>query len=164
MVRKRGAKSGKRAVVALAGMALCAMTLGAPSAGAGSARVRVCRAPRLVGLTLSQAVERMGVAHCDGVHPREPDGSPAEAVTSTGRVIERQSPKPGAPASAVTVWLRPLCRQSGDPWPPTGEPFSRRGPTSLVSGRYLDGGPLRRRSSCRSGTPSPGTIVEAATA
>jgi hypothetical protein len=157
-VSKRIANGRNRAGVALVGMAVCAVTLGVPSAGAGTARGPICRAPRLVGLTLEQAVGQMNVAHCDGVHPREPDGSPAEAITSTQRVIERQSPEPGAPATAVTVWLRPLCRQSADPGPPPGEPFIRRGPTSLVSGLFLDGGPLRRRSSCRSGTPSPGTI------
>jgi hypothetical protein len=100
----------------------------------------------------------MNVAHCDGVYPREPDGSRAEAITSTQRIIERQSPKPGAPATAVTVWLRPLCRQSADPGPPPHEPFISRGPTSLISGLFLDGGPLARRGTCAKGTPSPGTI------
>lgn len=147
----RSANSSNRAGAVFASIAICAALLGGEIPGVGSAAEPICRAPRLVGLTLEQAVGQMGIAHCDGVNPREPDGRPAEAITSTERIIERQSPEPGAPATAVTVWLRALCRQSADPGPPAGEPFIRRGPTTLVSGLFLDGGPLRRRSSCRSG-------------
>jgi hypothetical protein len=59
----------------------------------------------------------------------------------------------------VTVWLKPLCFQSADPGPPAGEPLVKRGPTELVSGLFLAGGPLSRSPRCRSGTPSPGTIT-----
>jgi hypothetical protein len=155
---RRSANSSNRAGAVLASIVISVAFLGVESPGVGSAAEPICRAPRLVGLTLELAVGQMAVAHCNGVNPREPDGGPAEATTSIQRIIERQSPKPGAPATAVTVWLRALCWQSAEPGPPAGEPFIRRGPTTLVSGLFLDGGPLRRRSSCRSGTPSPGTI------
>ena len=35
----------------------------------------------------------------------------------------------------------------------------RRGKTELVSGLFLDGGPLRRRPRCRPGKPAAGTIT-----
>jgi hypothetical protein len=35
----------------------------------------------------------------------------------------------------------------------------KRGPTELISGLFLEGGPLRSSPHCRSGTPSPGTIT-----
>ncbi len=35
----------------------------------------------------------------------------------------------------------------------------KRGPTELVSGLFLDGGPLRHAPRCRSGTPWAGTIT-----
>jgi hypothetical protein len=64
----------------------------------------------------------------------------------------------GVPSAGAGTARGSACRRSAAPGPPHGEPFIRRGPTSLVSGLFLDGGPLRRHSSCRSGTPSPGTI------
>lgn len=161
MGKPTGPTSRSSAVIALLAIVVCAVATGGASTSAGAHTGPTCRAPRLVGLTLERAVRKMvTIPQCGGVHlnPREPDGSPAEAITSTQRVIQRQSPRPGALAGAVTVWLRPLCRQSADPGPPSGEPFVRRGPTSIVSGLFLDGGPLRRRSSCRSGSPSPGTV------
>lgn len=63
---------------------------------------------------------------------------------SPDRIIARQSPKPGAPAHVPSVWLEPRCDESADPGPPRGEPLITRGPTSLISGLYLDGGPLVR--------------------
>jgi hypothetical protein len=40
------------------------------------------------------------------------------------------------------VSLVPLCVQSALPGAPQGEPFVTAGPTELVSGLYLGGGPL----------------------
>lgn len=55
---------------------------------------------------------------------------------------------------------RYFCSQSADPGPPRGEPFVKYSrATELVSGLYLDGGPLRRSKRCRRGEPSPGTIT-----
>jgi hypothetical protein len=62
-----------------------------------------------------------------------------------------------ASAGAVNA-AGPACRQSAAPGPPPGEPFIKRGQTGLVSGLFLDGGPLERRGSCRPGTPGAGTI------
>jgi hypothetical protein len=56
-----------------------------------------------------------------------------------------------------------LCPVPAAPGPPRGEPFLRPGPTTLISGLYLVGGPLVRRAAprCSSivGTPSGGTIT-----
>lgn len=56
-----------------------------------------------------------------------------------------------------------LCSGSGDWGPPRKEPLRTPGPTRLISGLYLDGGPHRFRSAPRcsslSGTPSAGTIT-----
>jgi hypothetical protein len=55
------------------------------------------------------------------------------------------------------------CRGSADLGPPRGEPLRTPGPTELISGLYLDGGPLVVRSAPRcnslSGTAGAGTIT-----
>jgi hypothetical protein len=56
-----------------------------------------------------------------------------------------------------------LCSGSADWGPPSGEPLHTPGPTELISGLYLDGGPPRLRSARRcaslSGTSDAGTIT-----
>jgi hypothetical protein len=56
-----------------------------------------------------------------------------------------------------------LCSGSAEWGPPAGEPVRKPGPTELVSGLYLDGGPHRFRSASHcaslSGTPGAGTIT-----
>jgi hypothetical protein len=56
-----------------------------------------------------------------------------------------------------------LCSGSADWGPPSDEPLRTPGPTELISGLYLDGGPSRLRSAPRcsslSGTSSAGTIT-----
>ncbi len=48
----------------------------------------------------------------------------------------------------------------GAPGPPAGEPFLTVGPTELVSGLYLAGGPFEIFAGrCRQGTAEAGTIV-----
>jgi hypothetical protein len=56
------------------------------------------------------------------------------------------------------MFVKPLCAQPAVPGPPPGEPFVRRGPTELVSGLFLAGGPLRFSPRCRAGVPSPGAL------
>ncbi len=58
----------------------------------------------------------------------------------------------------IAVRLQRPCYRSADPGPPSGEPFVHRGRTSLISGLFLDGGPLRHLAHCRGGIPSPGTV------
>jgi len=86
--------------------------------------------------------------------------SPAEP--DPRQLVGRQSPAPGTRASAVTVWLRPLCHQSAAPGPALSGPTAMHGPTRLVVGLFLAGGPLRTSTSCRAASPYAGTITVSA--
>lgn len=121
--------------------------------------------PRLVGLSLSAARRRAARAGCK-VQAREAgSGQIVEKrlyARYAAQAVVRQIPRAdraGGVERMVTVWLRPLCHQSADPGPPAGEPFVKRGPTELISGLFLGGGPPRSSPRCRVGTPSPGTIT-----
>jgi hypothetical protein len=61
-----------------------------------------------------------------------------EAAVQT---VATQRPIAGRTAGVVTVWINPLCFRSALPGPPSGEPIVRTGPTRLVSGLFLVGGP-----------------------
>jgi len=78
-------------------------------------------------------------------------------------ILRRQAPRAGRYGTLVTLRVNPLCSGSAEWGPPRGEPFVTAGPTELISGLYLDGGPLRFRSAPRceslSGTPGAGTIT-----
>jgi hypothetical protein len=121
------------------------------------ARSSKCRVPRLTGLVVVAARERIAKAGC---HIRVL-GAPLERPDT--QTIRRQSARPGQLRHTVTVWVNRLCPGSADAGPPRGEPFLKPGPTELISGLYLDGGPLRLRSapSCSSisGTSGAGTIT-----
>ena len=69
-----------------------------------------------------------------------------EAAVQT---VTRQRPAPGRTANSVTVWANPLCDRSGLPGPPPGEPIVTAGPTRLVSGLFVEGGPLVLFSAAR---------------
>jgi hypothetical protein len=134
-----------------------------PANAATRSRVAACRhVPKLIGLSLSVARTRSAQAGCKlrvreagtGQVVEEPPYGPSAA-----QIITRQTPHAGSVGRIVTVWLKPLCDQSAEPGPPAHEPSVKRGPTELVSGLFLDGGPLRHAARCRSGTPSPGTIT-----
>ena len=134
-----------------------------PTSAATPRKAAAChRVPKLVGLSLSVARTRSAQTGCKlrvreagtGQVVEEPPSGPSSA-----QIITRQTPHAGGVGRIVTVWLKPLCDQSADPGPPAHEPRVQRGPTELVSGLFLDGGPLRRAPQCRSGTPSPGTIT-----
>jgi len=58
------------------------------------------------------------------------------------RRIARQAPQPGARGKSIDVWLVAECAEMGAPGPPAGEPFVTAGPTELVSGLYIAGGPF----------------------
>jgi hypothetical protein len=123
-----------------------------PAARAGG----VCRVPRLTRLTLAAARKRAAHAGCTlrvkGAKPEQP----------SIQTVERQSPAGGAHASRVTVWLNPLCFASTAHGPEVEEPILTPGLTELISGFYLDGGPLQRFSApdCRRPAPPPqaGTV------
>jgi hypothetical protein len=116
-------------------------------------------------LSLSTARHRAARAGCKLQAREVGSGQTVEQLPYSrhaAQAVVRQIPRAGRAGGSertVTVWLKPLCHQSADPGPPAGEPFMKRGPTELVSGLFLDGGPLRSSPRCRSGTPSPGTIT-----
>lgn len=58
------------------------------------------------------------------------------------------------------MWLVTECAETGAPGPPAGEPLATAGPTELISGLYLAGGPFEVfPGPCRQGTSEAGTIV-----
>lgn len=119
--------------------------------------VHVCHVPRLTGLTLSVARDRLAHTGCS---LRVRGAALEEAQIQT---VERQSPASGRRSSTVTVWLNPLCHGSAAYGPGLNEQVLTPGPTELVSGFYLDGGPLARFSDpgCKRPAPPPGagTVV-----
>jgi hypothetical protein len=160
-------------VVSLLGQSPIASTYATP-AGAAGAAVHAAAAPtrrahhacahvpRLVGLSLSTARHRAARAGCKLQAREVGSGQIVEKqlyVRHAAQAVVRQTPRAGGSGRTVTVWLKPLCYQSADPGPPAGEPLVKRGPTELVSGLFLDGGPLRSSPRCQVGTPSPGTIT-----
>jgi hypothetical protein len=131
-----------------------------------TARGNDCRqVPPLTGLTLAKArsvAARFGCSvHVAGAPILGPSG---QRVRISGgedrRRIARQTPKPGARGQSINVWLVAECAEMGAPGPPAGEPFLTVGPTELVSGLYLAGGPFEIFAGrCRQGTAEAGTIV-----
>lgn len=113
-----------------------------------------CRVPKLTGLSLAKARALAAGSGCKivVVDAQIPGPQPKQLVA-------RQVPRAGHHGHSITVWLVPLCAQSADPGPPHGEPFVTIGPTELVTGLYLDGGPPVYAPRCRVGVPSPGTIT-----
>ena len=116
-----------------------------------------CHVPRLTGLVLSVARERATHARCTlrvkGAALKQP----------TIQTVERQSPAAGGRSSSVTVWLNPFCKGSAAYGPGLTEPVITPGPTELISGFYLDGGPDAAYSDpgCKRPAPPPGAgIVE----
>jgi hypothetical protein len=111
-----------------------------------------CRVPRLTGLTLTVARERASHAGCT---LRVKGAALEQARIQT---VERQSPAAGGHSSSVTVWLNPFCHGSAAHGPGLKEPVVTAGPTKLVSGFYLVGGPNARFSDpgCKRSAPPPG--------
>jgi hypothetical protein len=133
--------------------ALCVAPVNA--AGHPAITRRVCHAPQLRGLTLEVALQRTAKAGCKlrlrGAAPTQPEV----------QTIDRQSPPAGRHSSTVTVRLNPFCRGSAAYGPGITEPTVTPGPTELVSGFYLAGGPLARFSApdCKRPEPLSGTGV-----
>ncbi len=140
-----------RALV-VAAMLLCAVP-GNASAHQAMTMGRGCHVPRLTGLTLSVARERAAHARCK----LRVEGSALEEAEV--QTVERQSPARGGRSASVTVWLNPFCRREAAYAPELKEPFVTPGPTELVSGFFLVGGPDDRRFSdpaCKLPAPPPG--------
>ena len=109
----------------------------------------LCRVPRLTGLVLSLARERSAKAGCRirlaGAHVQVP----------SLQTIRRQAPRVGRRGRVVTVWVNPVCSGSAAAGPGISEPLITAGPTELISGLYIVGGPLRLWSEPRC-MPRPG--------
>jgi hypothetical protein len=117
----------------------------------------VCRIPRLTGLVLSVGQKRAARAGCAlrlaGARVEAPDV----------QTIRRQTPSGGRHGRFVTVWVNPVCSGSGAEGPGISEPLITAGPTELISGLYVVGGPLRRwsepRCKPRPGEPGAGIVT-----
>jgi hypothetical protein len=145
------------ALTLLSALAVLATLFAAVSANASAHQAVTvgggCHVPRLTGLTLSVARERAARAHCK---LRLKGAALEQAEVQT---VERQSPGRGGRSSRVTLWLNPFCRREAAYAPELKEPLVTRGPTELVSGFFLVGGPDDRRFSdpgCKLPAPSPG--------
>jgi hypothetical protein len=118
---------------------------------------RPCRVPRLVGLTFKKAKLRAERAGCQ---LQQAGPAVKRPIVQT---IARQSPAAGRRAASLTVWLNPLCFGAALYGPTIKEPRATAGPTELVSGFFLRGGPLRQFSSRHCFRPAPppgaGTVV-----
>ena len=141
------------AIVVAAAVLACAGSVGALGNAAADAGGR-CHAPLLEGLTFKLARAIAGRAGC---RIRVKGNLLALARVQT---VSRQSPAAGGITSTVTVWLNRACRKGGTPVPEIHEPAVRRGPTKLVSGFYVAGGPAPRYFSApkcpRHPEPPPG--------
>jgi hypothetical protein len=138
-------------VVAAVGLACVASVGAVGSAGANSGAG--CHVPSVRGLTFQAA--RLAATHA-GCKLRVKGARVEQGYVQT---VARQSPVAGRRGSVVTVWLSPLCIREADYAPEIKEPAVRAGPTELVSGFYLVGGPPSRRFSspqCRLPEPPPG--------
>jgi len=137
------------------------LALGLPPLGAGAVRASrhldVCRIPRLTRLVLSVARDRAAKAGCAvrlaGAHVEAPGV----------QTIRRQAPRGGRHGRFVTVWVNPVCSGSALEGPGISEPLITAGPTELISGLYIVGGPLRLwsepRCTPRPGEPGAGTVT-----
>ena len=145
-----------RAVLGAA-VLVCA-TSAASASATGSARpARICRVPRLTGLTLSVARERAVHAGC----VLRVKGARLEQANI--QTVARQSPARGRRSRHVAVWLNPFCFREALYGPELDEPLLEPGPAELVSGFFLIGGPPDRRFSdpgCKLREPPPeaGTV------
>ncbi len=81
----------------------------------------------------------------------------ATPVQAEIQTVAQQSPA-GGRSSRVTVWLNPYCFGEADYGPGIDEPVVKPGPTEVISGFYLIGGPLTRFSDpgCKRPAPPPG--------
>jgi len=138
-------------------LGFAAGTSSALRASAVASKRAACEIPHLTGLTLRAARKRAANAGC------KLSVVGTAAVGESNAPILKQEPGSGHTRAAIRVWTfsSPGCIGQADPGPPAGEPILTPGPTELISGLYLDGGPLAPLPGCtpRPGIPSPGTIV-----
>lgn len=101
----------------------------------------LCSVPNLTGLTVVEAETSAARAGCK----LKVKGAPLERAEV--QTVAWQSPEAAQSAESVTIWINPFCATSAEVSPGVPGPTATPGPTGLVSGFYLDGGPLRLFSS-----------------
>jgi hypothetical protein len=147
----------KPRVTALLLIVLC---LSLPNVATGTAvATGRCHPPRLTGLTLSAARASSARAGC-ALSVR---GVPASSPST--QTIRRQAQVRGS-AGRLVVWLNSVCPpEPASLGGPAGQPLQTRGASELITGLYVVGGPLIRRSApdCAAleGTPGAGTVTAA---
>jgi hypothetical protein len=81
----------------------------------------------------------------------------------TVQTVHTQSVRPGQSARIVSLSVNPLCPGPAGLGPPPGEPIEKPGTTELVTGLFVEGGPLIYRSApvCKDlvGKSTSGTIT-----
>jgi len=81
----------------------------------------------------------------------------------TVQTVGTQSVRPGLSAKLVSVSVNPLCPGPAGLGPPLGEPIENPGATELITGLFVEGGPLIFRSApvCKDlvGKSTSGTIT-----
>ena len=95
-----------------------------------------CRVPRLKGLAVQTARAKAARAGCR-LRMR---GAPVKQPVI--QTVARQRPRAGRRAKTVAIWVNPACFRSALSGPPSGEPLATSGPTELMTGLFLEGGPL----------------------
>jgi len=141
---------------------LTALTAAAlPAGGGAQAAGGACVAPDVVGVSLAMARRALGDSGCAVTVRQLPaHGSYVTPASPDGRqLVARQRPAAGGRSQGVTVWVKPLCAQPANPGPPRRGPLSEKGPTELIAGLYLQGGPLQTSQSCRRGSSAAGTVT-----
>jgi hypothetical protein len=123
-----------------------------------------CIAPDVVGVQLAMARHALEASGCT-VQARQLPAH-GQFVTPAGpeaqQLVAAQSPRPGSRTGQVTISLKPLCAQPAEPGPDVRGPISSRGPSELVAGLFLQGGPVRTAAHCRHGTSVAGTLTVSA--
>jgi hypothetical protein len=163
--RGRARPSGARlAALGISGLILAvgASAVAAPDSPRAATSASVCRVPRLSGVVVRVARERAQKAGCRVRLVGTPVTDP------NVQTVRVQRPTAGNHSRLVTLWVNPICRGSALRGPGSNEPALTAGPTELISGLYIVGGPLRPRSERRCtfhpGVPGPGTITVRAAA
>jgi hypothetical protein len=147
-LKLRGGAAIVRRALVVAVTLLCAVS-GSASAHPAVAAGRSCHVPKLTGLTLKAARERAAHARCR----LRVKGAVLEGAEI--QTVARQSPSRGGRSSRVTVWLNPICHREAAYGPELKEPLLTPGPTELVSGFFMVGGPLRQFSTPGCKLPAP---------
>jgi hypothetical protein len=133
--RVAASRGGVAAVIAVVVLAF-AVSAGHASPVRSTRARSACDVPKLTGLTLRAARARAIHAGCT---LRLLDVQPPGARASQ-RVVQ-QVPTAGVSARPIRVWLAPRCPKPGPTALPAHEPLLTVGPTELISGFYVVGGP-----------------------